>query len=203
MSTSSESIRRAEIVDAAYAVLRERGYRRTSLLLVAKAASASNQTMYRWFGSKEGLFAELVRVNAESAHTQLVTALEGDDDPIMALRALAPTLLRVVLGDRAIHLNRAAAADEAESSTLGRAIAENGRELILPLLVELIRRAHAERVIDAPDPTSAAECYVALLIGDLQIRRAIGAIAELTDEEASGRSRSAVDSFLRLYPLPG
>ena len=53
--------REAAIHAAAYALLAEHGYGGTSMLRVARAARASNETLYRWYGGKDGLFTAMVR----------------------------------------------------------------------------------------------------------------------------------------------
>ena len=101
--------RAAEIEAAAYAVLEKKGYDGLSMLAVAKAAKASNETLYRWYGDKLGLFAALIDGN-----TQVVRdALGGDDGdtPLEDLARVGPKLLTMLLGPRAVALNRAAAVD--------------------------------------------------------------------------------------------
>ena len=71
------------ILEAAEAIFGERGYRKTSLEDVASAAGVSRPLVYRYFGDKRGLFAEvLARVlrewnevlTAEAARTTPGTA---------------------------------------------------------------------------------------------------------------------------------
>ena len=68
--------RQGEIEQAAYALLREDGYGNISMLKVAKRAKASNETLYRWYGDKLGLFGALVAKNAEEAKRLLDAALQ-------------------------------------------------------------------------------------------------------------------------------
>lgn len=179
--------RREAIEAAAYAVLAERGYRRTSMLAVATAAGASNQTLYRWYGGKQGLFAALIARNADEAMAALAGAPAADRDARMV--AFGRALLRMLTGDRAVALNRAAAADADETGELGRALAASGRERVLPALVAQLREARpdvAEAGLDA-----LAELYVSLLVGDLQIRRATGALGAVEEATVDRRARRA------------
>ena len=54
--------RQSEIETAAYALLDEFGYGGISMLKIAKRAKASNETIYRWYGDKLGLFKSLVKI---------------------------------------------------------------------------------------------------------------------------------------------
>lgn len=197
--TPKQAVRRARIEEAAYAVLGEAGYNSASLLAVAKRASASNETLYKWYGSKQALFRSLVEGNARDARAILEKALGERRDPLEALARLGPALLALVTGERAVMLNRAAAGDVSDTGTLGRAIAEGGRDTIAPLLRDLLYRARQDGLLACDDPAEAAEIYFHLLIGDLQIRRVIGAYGDLPQQEIERRSRRAFDLFLKLY----
>ena len=86
MTDTSREARTHQIANAAYALLEERGYGGMSMLAVAKRARASNETLYRWFGDKTGLFRALIEINARSVTERLDNA--PGDDPREALAAL-------------------------------------------------------------------------------------------------------------------
>lgn len=188
--------REARIEAAAYAVLAERGYAGASMLTIARRARASNETLYRWYGDKTGLFAALVRRNAADSADRLRAALGAGGCPLQALRGVAPVLLGMVLGARAVALNRAAASDP--TGELGRIIAEGGRARILPLLADLIARAEATGQLPPGDPTDRADLFVTLLIGDRQIRRVIGSLPEPAPDEIAAQSAAALHRFVLL-----
>lgn len=203
MTTQGKIARRERIEEAAYEVLRETGYKSTSLLAVARRASASNETLYKWYGNKQALFRSLIEANAREAKALLEGALGGKGDPLETLAALASVLLTLVTGDKAVTLNRAAAGDASDTATLGPAIAQFGRDTIAPLLCDLLDAANRAGVLACDDPAAAADVYIRLLIGDLQIRRVIGVLDELTPAEIERRSAEAMDLFLRLHAPAG
>lgn len=192
--------RRTAIEDAAFALLIEKGYKATSMLEVARRAGASNETLYKWYGNKQGLFAALVKANARDVAELLRTRLDGADaDPLETLATVGPLLLDLVTGERAIALNRAAVGDVHDTATLGPALAELGREAVVPLIAELLGRARDMGLLAFDDAGEVAETYVALLIGDLQIRRATGAIGPLPDDAIRTRAMRAVGGITRLF----
>lgn len=199
MATAKQQERRERIEEAAYAVLNEAGYKGASLLTIAKRASASNETLYRWYGSKPALFGALIEENARQSKRRLEEALRLGQDPIETLAALGPVLLAMVTGERAVALNRAAAGDAKDTGTLGPAIARLGRDMIAPLVASVIARAARAGRLACGDPAEAAELYFSLLIGDLQVRRVIGAIPPLTQDEIEARAQLALDRFRRLH----
>ena len=56
MARSKRDIREEEIEAAAYRLLEERGFAGTGMQAIAQAAHASNETLYRWYGDKTGLY---------------------------------------------------------------------------------------------------------------------------------------------------
>lgn len=182
---------------AAYRVLNKKGFKGTSMLEVARAAKASNETLYKWYGDKIGLFKSMIERNAAQVEETLHDVQKGEHSGSESLKAVANAVLAMLTGSQAIALNRAAAADA--SGVLGRALSENGRARVLPLIRALIdalyegAEGNAERV----------EVFITLVVGDLQIRRAIGVLPPLTKAELRSRSERAVRQFETLYGAPG
>jgi len=196
MRNETRSLRQAEIEKAAYALLETKGYAGTSMQGIARKAKASNETLYNWYGDKQGLFKALVTRNASEVLALLQAELAEDRDSIAILAELGPKLLSLLLGNRAIALNRAAAADP--SGDLGMAISEAGRETVLPLVEQVLDRAKREGTLDFDDTREAASLFMDLLVGDLQIRRVIGRMPAPDTEFCSQRSAVALMRFRRL-----
>ena len=197
MTDTQRSQREVAIHAAAYDLLARHGYGGTSMLRVAQAAKASNETLYRWYGDKDGLFTAMVRANAGESRALILTALEENADPWAALAAVAPVFLTMILGDRAILLNRAAAADP--SGALGAAISAGGRAEIMPLLSQLMARICAGTLLD---PQEATAGFLAQLIGDLQVRRIIHDCAVPTEAALAERCQRTIAQLRWLTTLP-
>lgn len=196
MREETRARRQAAIEEAAYLLLNERGYGGTSMLGIAKAAKASNETLYRWYGDKNGLFKTMVESNARATKAALDAAIREDADPLATLEHVAPILLSMLLGEKAISLNRAAASDE--SGELGRTIAAGGRNSVAPLIENLIGRGLATSLLTAPSAGVAAEWFLNLLIGDLQIRRVIRTLPAPSDNDVRARAAAATSAFRKL-----
>ncbi len=199
MRPDKQLARRREIEEAAYAVLAEKGYRGASMLAIARRAGASNETLYRWYGTKQGLFRALVEENAHQVAARLRHALDRNEDPLDTLAGLGPELLALLLADRAIALNRAAAADADDTGSLGQALREAGRDSVMPLIAAVFDQARRTGRLVVENASEAAEIYLGLLVGDLQVRRVTGALAGIGAEEAARRADRAVEIIRRLY----
>lgn len=195
MKESRRADRRMQIEAAAQAVLVEKGYAGTSMLEVAKRAKASNETLYRWYGEKSGLFAAIVKRNASAGLDQLEKALVDDGPLDEKLARFGAGLLKGALSDSAIELNRAAMADP--SGKLGASIAKHGRNTIVPMLASLLNAQHSFGTFT--DASDAAEAFIFLLIGDRQIRRAIGQLPEPDMATCQTHARIATNRFLSFF----
>ncbi len=193
--------RRAAIEDAAYSVLAEKGYKAASMLAIARKAKASNETLYNWYGNKQKLFESLVVANAQTVRMRLESSLEQPIDVSFAemLESLGELLLKLVTGERAIALNRAAAGDVHDTATLGQTIASGGKDAILPLIDQFFEDARASGILNYQDDDQIAEIWISLLIGDLQIRRVIGVQPELAEQQFRARSQRAASLINRLF----
>lgn len=194
MDEANREDRRVQIETAAYGLLALKGYKATSMLEVAKRAKASNETLYKWYGNKQGLFLSMVTRNTEASKNLLTESLETELPLQEILATFGVQLLTMLTGQRAVVLNRAAAGDVHDTGTLGRTLSEGGRSTIIPLLSQLIARENPKTM----SPEEAAEVYLDLLIGDLQIRRVIGALPLLKEAEIKARSDRALTLMLRM-----
>lgn len=196
MRVEAREQRKQAIEAAAIELLIDAGYDGLSMLAVAKRARASNETLYRWYTDKTGLFTALVARNALMIRDHLEASAAGSPSPVRALQRFGPHLLTVLSGPAAIALNRAAAADP--TGHLGAALAAAGRDAVLPVLRPLVEAAQAKGFLAAYALEEAIELYLSLLIGDLQIRLVTRAHPPLSDEDIRTRARVAWSRLERL-----
>jgi AcrR family transcriptional regulator len=201
MKPENQEARRKQIEAVAYELLTENGYRATSMLSIAKRASASNETLYKWYGNKQTLFRSLVESNAREVTDLLQQNIDRGSGIGQTIDRLGPMLLRMVTGEKAIALNRAAVADADETGILGATLSQAGRANVAPMIAKTFELARMRGELRFDDLHEAVEIYLSLLIGDLQIRRAIGACPQLTEPEIEQRAGRAWRVFHTLYGL--
>jgi AcrR family transcriptional regulator/DNA-binding MarR family transcriptional regulator len=142
---SVSELQRSRLLDAAFAVVAEEGYRRMTVRRVSGRAGVSNKTFYDLFSDREDCFLAAFELAVDSLATVVVAAWVGEREWTARVRAALGALLGVlddepalralvfvealgagprILARRAEVLERVAAAvDE------GRAGAKAGREL--------------------------------------------------------------------------
>ncbi len=191
--------RRDRILDVAVAALAEYGYRDTTMLEVARRASASKETLYAWFGNKPGLFQAVIERNAETVRDVVEGHLDGDAPVEAALTDFGKALAGLLLGESAVAINRAAISEARTAPALARILSEAGREATLPVFIRYLERCRSRGVLDFDDPREAAETFIGLLLGDAQVRRLLGAMATPTSDRLRTRAKLASRKFLLLY----
>lgn len=191
--------RRAAILEAARAVLAEKGPAGASMLAIARRAQASKDTLYAWFGDKSGLFAAMAQDNATALNAAVTEALERPAPPQVVLPRVGDALLRLLLSDAALAVHRAAIADAAADPALGRLLADGGRDRSLPRLATYLERQAKAHALRLDDPAEAAATFVALVIGDLHIRRLLGVLPMPDEDAIAARAGQATAKFLTLY----
>lgn len=196
MRKEKRQVRMAEIETEAYILFDALGFEGTSMLAVAKRAKASNETMYRWYGDKNGLFESMVRANAAQVRAELAEVASTGAAPMDRLARVAPVLLDMLLGPRAIALNRAASSDP--TGALGQLLANGGREDVLPLIRQVLMEAVREGQLQPPRHGDITALFMYLLIGDQQVRRMIGTMAAPSQAEITSKSEIALAQFMTL-----
>ncbi len=193
MREETKQLRHEAIGSAAYALIAEKGYDGASMLSIAKAARASNETLYRWYGDKQGLFRALVSDNAAETAQALGQAIQDHEEPFETLAKVAPVFLTMLLGERAILLNRAAASEP--TGALGGALSAGGREVVQPLFQKVMMRLTGG---DEAKANCLTGTFLGLLIGDLQIKRVIGVQSVLTQAQIDDRVEGALAALRKL-----
>lgn len=165
-----EDQRRDEALDAAFLELIHRGYESTTMLGVARRASASKESLYSWFGSKEGLFAAVIRREADATNAKVAEVLDSDIEPRKALLMLAASLLRLLTGERSVAINRVAMT----SPGLATVLLEHGRHRTGPLVESYLQRLVDQGYLDVDDVGNTFQLLYGLVVQDFQIRTLLG-----------------------------
>jgi AcrR family transcriptional regulator len=118
-----DAARRSEILDAAFAVFADKGFGGTTMLEIARRAQASKETLYAWFGNKDRLFEELLRVRLERIGARATpSGLPETADIRTRLTALARQQLMTFTDPEYIALFRIFTSEAPRSPALRRII---------------------------------------------------------------------------------
>ena len=187
--------RQQRMRDAAIELVFEMGYA-VSMDAVAQRAGCSKQTVYRHFGSKEGLFRSV----ANEITAPIGAALEDDAaDFASALRAFALAHQEHLAQPRTVAAVRMFSADLARYPDDARALFEAGFESMRARLAASFARAMARGELTADDPSALAEMLLGMLVGFDVDRRRVGLPGRDTAAERAAWVDRAVTAFLRAH----
>jgi AcrR family transcriptional regulator len=100
MKQERSARRRERILDAAFSVFSQRGYRQAGVDEVGRQAETSKGGVYFHFPTKEALFLELLRTTADRLNSKVERTIAPYDDPIERADVALRTVLGVFAGHR-------------------------------------------------------------------------------------------------------
>jgi TetR/AcrR family transcriptional regulator, mexJK operon transcriptional repressor len=193
----------SQILSSAARLFREHGYGATSMDAVALAAGVSKVTIYAHFADKQTLFAAIVASEDAERTRSWSERFEAAGDVRARLLRLGRAVLDLLLAPETIATHRMVAAEATRFPEIGRAYYENGAARLLQRLEEIFSVAMAAGELRRAHPRRAAEQFVGLIRGDLQLRSMLGVEADVAQAAFDTVLRSGVDTFYRAYGLGG
>lgn len=198
------SPRQQEVLDAALRLLVKEGARLT-MSSVAAEANCSKETLYKWFGGRDGLLVAIVRWQAAQVRVPAPNGATVDRGGLeSALRQFAEDWLGVVSSERSLALNRLAIGHAGdEGADLGRIVLDNGRLALGQRMKPVLEAARAANLVLFEDAEEAFRTLFGLVARDVHIRLLLGERLELSLAQIAREAERAAAQFLSLYASPG
>ena len=189
--------KREAILLAAESVFTQEGYS-ASMDRIALAAGVSKQTIYKHFDNKETLFDAMVRRRSDVL-VEPITSMEGCARPDAVLEAQGVRFLELLGTHRYSGLVRAIMAASAQGPDIGPHFYEKGPYTTLRRLADYLYRQSVEGHLRIDDPLLAAEQFMGLVNGQLQLRALLGHDLDMDDAQKHARATAAVHVFMAAY----
>ncbi|MCE1236878.1 MAG: TetR/AcrR family transcriptional regulator C-terminal domain-containing protein [Hyphomicrobiales bacterium] len=196
--------RQIGVLDAVLRLLVEEGDRLT-MTGVARAASCSKETLYKWFGDRDGLLVATVRWQAAQVRVGPIDRSRLDRASLTErLEEFAVNWLTVIGSETSVALNRVAIGAAAktrggEIHTLGAIVLENGRFAMGRRLKPVLEAGRAAGLLDFEEAEEAFRTFFGLVARDTQIRLLLGDRIDAHPETIRRDARRAVRQFLTLH----
>ncbi len=192
--------RQSEVLDAVLDLLVEGG-ERVTMNAVAARANCSKETLYKWFGDRDGLLTETVRWQASRVREGNWDRQRLDAAALTeSLEAFAANWLTVISSQTSIALNRVAISQAGSAkSNLGRIVLANGRFAIGERLRPLLDAAREAGLISFDDTETAFRTFFGLVARDVQLRLLLGDDLALDAETIRSDAARAVSQFMTLF----
>ncbi len=192
--------RQKDVLDAALALLVEAGDALT-MTSVARRASCSKESLYKWFGDRDGLLTATVQWQASKVRAVPVDPEAFDLASLTAgLQRFASDWLHVLSGTISVALNRVAVGHAgSDKHDLGVIVLENGPFAMARRLKPLLQLGRDTGLLHFSETDEAFRTFFGLVVRDVQIRLLLGDRLELTDASIERDSLRATQQFLALY----
>jgi AcrR family transcriptional regulator len=194
------SPRQREVLDAVLALMLEEGDS-FSMAAVASKASCSKETLYNWFGDRDGLLAATVRWQASKVRLPSPERTDLDRSSLEArLADFAESWLTVLTGEVSIALNSLAVAHaKSAKSPLGKTVLDNGRFAIGRRVKPVLEMAREAGLISFDDTEEAFRTFFGLVVRDVHIRALLGDRPLPGPQQIRREAEAAARQFLTLY----
>ena len=176
MKQERSTKRRERILDAAFSVFSQRGYRQAGVDEVGRQAETSKGGVYFHFPTKESLFLELLRTTADRLTGKVERSMAPYDDPIERADAALQTVLGVFAGHRTMA--RLFLIDAVGAGSEFQAELQRLHERFSGLIAEQLDAAVEEGIIEPLDTQVAGMAFAIVVWQRSKSRR--GMTATLT-----------------------
>jgi AcrR family transcriptional regulator len=199
--TDSFSPRQNDVLAEALRLLVDGGEKALTTSGVARAANCSKESLYKWFGDRDGLLAAMISFQASKVRTFEQNGEKLNAETLQAhLLTFATDLLDVLSGDQSLALNRLAIGQTSrDGSKLGHMLLERGRRQIGKRASSLLDAGRRAGLLHFDSGETAYETLYGLIVADLHIRMLLGDNPDILRKTFGIRAQKAVHAFIRLY----
>ena len=187
------------ILAAAKRAFLARGFGAVSMDAIAREAAVSKATVYAHFAGKEELFGAVIGRECERYFAPFSAGELDPSDARVSLTVLGCRFLELLLSPDGLALHRIILAEVARFPALGEVFWRAGPERQRVQIQAFLDRASACGALSVADARLAAEEFLSLVRGDVQLRHLLG--LETAADTAAVRKvvAGAVDTFMRAF----
>ncbi len=192
--------RQQAVLDAVLSLMVEKGSGLT-MTAVARRASCSKETLYKWFGDRDGLLTATVQWQASKVRAGNYDRQNLDAGTLReSLKGFATNWLEVIISPTSIALNRIGINQAASrDGNLGSIVLANGRFAIGERLKPVLDAGREAGLLAFDDTETAFRTFFGLAGRDVQIRLLLGDTLTLSRAEIATDAERATEQFLTLY----
>ena len=175
------------------------GFGAVSMDTIAREAGVSKATVYAHFDGKEELFGAVIERECERYFARFSVSELDPCDVRASLMVLGRRFLELLLSPDALALHRIILAEVTRVPVLGEVFWRAGPERERAQIEAFLKRAIASGTLTPADTRLAAEQFVALIRGDIQLRHLLRLEGDADRRGIGAAVDDAVATFLRAF----
>ena len=173
------------------------GFGAVSMDAIAREAGVSKATVYAHFAGKEDLFGAVIERECERYFARFSEEELDPRDVRASLTVLGRRFLELLLSPDGIALHRIILGEVTRFPGLGEVFWRAGPERQRVQIEAFLKSAAASGTLDLADTRLAAEQFVSLVRGDVQLRHLLRLEASADRRGISAAVEAAVTTFMR------
>jgi TetR/AcrR family transcriptional regulator, mexJK operon transcriptional repressor len=179
------------------------GFGAVSMDTIAREAGVSKATVYAHFAGKEELFGAVIERECERLNKRYFARFSANEldprDVRASLTVLGRRFLELLLSPESIALYRIILGEVTRFPSLGEVFWRAGPERQRVQIEAFLRSASASGTLALSDTWLAAEQFVSLVRGDIQLRHVLRLAADADQRGISAAVEGAVATFMRAF----
>ncbi len=196
---SAAEKRREAILDAGLELFLKKGYSAVSVDEIIRKSGGSKSSVYEYFGTKEGLFKEIISKVAEEVMKPAKVPSSEGRTPREVLTALGNSLCNQVLNDTGIGLYRLAVSSSVRFPKVARVFYDAGPGHNMKAIAEYLKKEADAGRLRIKDPMRASYFFSGMLLVRDHIAMPLGCLPPPSREEIREMVDEAVDVFMAAY----
>ncbi|MBU1176524.1 MAG: TetR/AcrR family transcriptional regulator C-terminal domain-containing protein [Alphaproteobacteria bacterium] len=192
--------RQGEVLEAALSLLVAGGDKLT-MNGVARIAHCSKETLYKWFGDRDGLLVATVQWQAAKVGVPRLDRAHLDARALgRVVEDFGRALLSVLASENSVALNRVAVSHAGTTvPDLGTIVLQNGRLEMGRRLKPVLEAGRAVGLLRFADSEQAFRTFFGLVVRDVQIRLLLGDRWRPSEAEIDAEAKAAAEQFFALF----
>ena len=190
--------RRQAILDAAHSLFLSKGYAAVSVDEIVRASGGSKSAVYKFFGGKKGLLAEVTESLATKMLSEMDIERTGGMNVRDSLQAISLKLIGLILSESAITQYQLAINNLTVDPNLSRLWYTRGPERTFRGFAQYLKKEVDAGRLRIKNCNLAADLFLGMLICKYNIAMSVGESAP-TPKQMKQIVSEAVDIFLSAY----
>jgi TetR/AcrR family transcriptional regulator, mexJK operon transcriptional repressor len=190
--------RRDAMVEAAYRLFVEKGYASVSVDDIIRESKGSKSSLYKFFGSKEGILKAVVESLADDMLQRISIDIPSGKSPRETLTRIGTVLVDLALSDNAINQHRQAVYNAKAFPELAKLWYESGPRRTFEGIADLLKKEAEQGRLRIANPERAALFFAGMIIFHNNMRLLV-CLPRSKPSELKEIVSEAVEVFLAAY----
>lgn len=196
----STRLKQQKIIDVASQLFLEQGFDRTSLDQVIEQCGGSKQTLYRYFGDKQGLLKAVISDRIEQVKIAFQFQTDSSDSLQQQLNQFGLAYLNTILSANVLNIYRIILIESQRDNSLALFFLQHGPYKMSHHLAEFLQRQMEQGNLRTHDPALTCNHLLSLLKGEYQQEALLGMPPKSAQALRQGVEQ-AVHCFLTGYQI--